>query len=159
MFNLKSSPSEPRKEYNQDELQGYEEVPAGEWMNIEPRSYIRYEKSNGQLVRGGFVISKSIEKKVIYLQGDLSPTSLKWTVTTDSITRLWKKQTVNQDPDLTRSIKDLADRVSTLEINGRVGDDVPMLNAEIARLKARIRDIEDDLRKLLVVVTQLANQV
>lgn len=166
MFNLKHDiVGGDTKVQQQDPLKGYEEVSREDWMSIESQTYVRYEKSDGQLVRGGFIISKSIDKGLLFLQADLANSAAaKWTVSISKIARLWKKSKDNTNGDintLARTIKAINERVTTLEqldykdlvdTDNSSHDD---LRGTVSELKGKVHNIEDDIRKLLSVINDI----
>lgn len=145
-------------------LADYVEVPPEEWMSIERDTFIRYEKTDGQIVRGGFVKGKSITAGTLQLSGDLIATDAPtWVININSIKRLWKKKksthlvdnggvVASIDASLPRMIKALSDRIAALE-TGNTDDieenlTIGRMESEIAHLTHRVRDLEDDTKKI-----------
>lgn len=172
MFTLRNRNTEGGTEgKNQDYIdenliKGYVEVPNDQWLEIPNDAFIKYQKKTGEMVRGGYVIGRSIENNTLYLISDRSNmSSPRWTITMSAIKRLWKKQidTNSNITSLAKSIKILNDRVMHLESESslKFGDIEPKADNEIlvgriAKLEYRCENIEDDIRKLLKVIKQIA---
>ena len=170
MFNLQQN-SKKSINNEQTNIEGYEEIPKAEWMNIPIKSYIRYEKTNKQIVKGGFVISKAIDKGVISLQADLfDATSVKWNVPINSILRIWKKISSSDDTisaenvqSLIRTIRALGERVTALEQSSYPELNPPVVSErvdnDLSNIKVDIVNLKQDLKKVLIYVDEIVEKV
>ena len=137
-------------------LDGYEEVMRQDWLDIELNSYIRYEKNDGVLTKGGFVFSKSIEKNTLSLRSDLhSYNSASWQVQLDNISKIWRKRSSANDMDngannetLQRIIKQLHSRLSVLENTNDDENSFDKLSAEVLQLRADYGDLKHDIKEI-----------
>lgn len=137
-----------------DRLQGYEEIQRDEWNNLTPGTYVRYENSGGKLVKGGFVINRSLVNNTLELRSELNnPHSATWIVPTKSIKRLWKKISDSSNNDgIARLIKSLHDRILVLE---NAESPVRDYSGELAQLKTGLDLLREDFKKLIIVVGEL----
>lgn len=142
------------------ELVGYEEISRGEWMDLEIKSYIRYEKPDGTMTKGGFIYAKSIERNTFSLRSDLyDSSSSAWVVHLDKINKLWKKngKPEQQNSDiLGRMIKQLHSRLSVLESGPNLDETVSeKLSADITQLKIDVTNIQHDIKEIYVYLENL----
>jgi hypothetical protein len=142
------------------ELVGYEEIPRDEWMDLEIKSYIRYEKPDGVMTKGGFIYAKSIERNTFSLRSDLyDSSSSAWVVHLDKIKKIWKKNgnPENQNSDvLGRMIKQLHGRLSVLENGPNLDETVSeKLSADITQLKIDVTNIQHDIKEIYVYLESL----
>ena len=135
-------------------LEGYEEVMRQDWLDIELNTYIRYEKNDGVLTKGGFIFSKSIERNTLSLRSDLhSYNSASWQVQLDNISTIWRKKSSSNDIDgnnetLQRIIKQLHSRLSVLESNNDDDNGVDRMSAEILQLRSDYNDLKHDIKEI-----------
>jgi hypothetical protein len=146
MFNLTSR--EKSKETPEFSDPGFEEVPHEEWMNVEINSFIKYQRQDGVIVRGGFVIEKRFADQSLILRSDKTdPNSKTWKTSIAAISKMWKKRN-NEDMDILANIaKNLNDRIIAIESknnNGDVFDTIPKLE----ELSVRVSKLESDFKKL-----------
>jgi hypothetical protein len=171
MFNLQQS---VKKSFEGEpvNVEGYEEIQIADWMNIPIKSYIRYEKKNKQIVKGGFVISKAIDRGAIALQADLfDQTSAKWNVSISSILRIWKKIAASEEDNisteniqsLARTLKALNTRVAILEQSNYPELNTPMVSErvdnDLSDIKVDIVNLKQDLKKVLTYVAEIVENV
>lgn len=164
---------EPRKEAiggnndvaEDDSFKGFIEISKNEWQDIEINSYIKYEKTNGEVVKGGFVINKSLEKGIIFLTSKLNDMSQpRWAVNISTITRIWKKSVTpwaENTNSLARSIKNINDRLVVVEntLNERTIESMTTTEDENNNLRVRIISLEEDLKKMIQVVNEIVQVV
>jgi hypothetical protein len=145
---------------NKKELVGYEEISRDEWMDLEIKSYVRYEKPDGTMTKGGFIYAKSIERNTFSLRSDLyDSSSSAWVVNLDKINKLWKKngKPEQQNTDiLGRMIKQLHSRLSVLENGPNLDETVSeKLNADITQLKIDVTNIQNDIKEIYIYLESL----
>ena len=139
-----------------EKLHGYEEVTRDEWMELPPGSYVRYENSGGKLVKGGFIINRSLVNSTIEMRSELnnaqSPT---WVVPIKSIKRLWKKIGENSDSTISKILKSLHERIAALEAEER--GESRDYSGEMAQMKNGLDNLREDFKRLIVVVGELVD--
>lgn len=164
MFDIKSSARKNTRSAayggnQQDQLRGYEEVNREEWMDIEPRTYIKYEKDGTQ--RRGFVMSKNMETEMLFLQDDMYKAQpFKTSIGLKKIDRLWRKLPSGQANDapssnsantsIARMIKALSDRLNAVEdlVTEGNNDSSDQLHSEFSALKIKVTNMENDMKKI-----------
>ena len=146
MFNLVNK--EKAKENKEFSDPGFEEIPQEEWMNIEINTFIKYQRQDGVIVRGGFLIEKRFTEQALILRSDKTdPTSKTWKTAISAISKIWKKRN-NEDIDiLAHLIKNINERVIAIETknnNTDIFDTIP----KIEELSLRVSKLETDFKKL-----------
>ncbi len=160
MFNLTESFSGGGKPIEKKDLIGYEEIPREEWIDLDIKSYIRYERSDGVMTKGGFIYAKSIERNTFSLRSDLyDETSSAWVVHLDRINKIWKKnkQAEQQNSDiLGRMIKQLHNRLNVIENTPNLDETATeKLNADITQIKIDVTNLQHDIREIYVYLENL----
>ena len=146
-----------RDDHLSDKLHGYEEVPREEWMNIPPGTYVRYENSGHKIVKGGFIINRSLVNNTLELRSELnnaqSPT---WIVPVKQIHGMWKKiADTNNDAAIGKVIKSLHERLLVLE--NEEDSETRDYSGEIAQIKNGLDNLREDFKRLIVVVGELVD--
>lgn len=149
MFNLAATNDSRNNPASANNIEaGFEEVPAGSWIELDIGTFIKYKKNDGTIVRGGYIMSKNYEKHALFLRSEAKdPNSKQWQVKLDAITNLWKKVKVDEDINLiARMIKALNDRIINLEQidNG----DSAQLRQEIVEVNTRLNIVESNIQKI-----------
>jgi hypothetical protein len=122
-------------------LVGYIAVPKQNWVDIPTDSHIRYIKSDGTFIRGGFVISQNIKngKYFMYLTNNLynSPNKKNWPVSFDNITTIYKKV------DKNNSVEVDVIKAKNIEIIQQINKLVDVVKSQ----GIRIENLEQKLKK------------
>lgn len=134
----------PSTKYSNDEikelLDGYNEVPRSAWGQIPVGSHIRYFKTDGKFVRGGFVINHWAKdgKDFIHLSNNTKTTAPKyaaWPVAHESVKRIFKK------PDPQSKIEVDTMRNKTLEI-------ITQINKLVSAIKKLQQRVDEQDRQI-----------
>ncbi len=138
-----------------DILKNFEEVERSQWLNNEPRTFIKYEKTDGKIVAGGYLINKAYEDGIFRLKKDINEAiSPEWEVSLNSIRTIWKRRrSYENNESITRIIKDLADRISILENTPPI--ESRDYSSEIAQCQVDIANIKSDLEKVYECLQQI----
>ncbi len=142
-----------------DFLKNYDAIEQSEWMNIELKSFIRYEKIDGKLVSGGYLINKSHEQKVFRLKKDLSDhASPEWTVSLSGVKHIWKRRrSAEGNNDVIAYLKDISRRITILEnVPQQEGKDY---SSEIAQCQVDIGNLKSDIVKLYTCLQQIVETI
>lgn len=170
-----------------DILKDYEEVMPENWMNIPEKTHIVYQKTSGQRMPGMFLIGKSREKNLLFLQSDLyDKSSFSTTIGIDKIEKIWKKSgDVNPSYQLSNSLSNHQQRDSSLAVTNKSlsnvlrnfdnrlndleqqsidysfdkGETMTEVKADIIALKNDINEFKSDFKKLIEFTEQIANTV
>jgi hypothetical protein len=129
---------------NQEEIEklliGYDDIPRNEWINIKPKSHIRYEKIDGSWARGGFV-KNHFQKdglNCIYLENNLGNNATGWAIVFNNISKIWKRRTTDDVKIQTIEQKIQHTHMDTLSIESRMD-----------LLESDVRSIKNDIQNIL----------
>ena len=146
----------PHKSYTNDEIKkllvGYIEVSKNKWSDIPLGSHIRYIKTDGTFVRGGFVTNHWQNKEgkpFIHLANNIkkgTPNYATWPMAHEAVARVFKK------PDAKTGIEIDAVRGKTAEIIGQINKLVDIVKEQ----KKRIESNETDIKRMYAIVKRLA---
>jgi hypothetical protein len=145
----------PSKSYTNEEIKkllvGYIEVGKNKWADIPNGSHIRYIKSDGTFVRGGFITNHWLNKEgkpFIHLANNIkkdAPGYITWPMAHDSVSRVFKK------PDAKTGIEMDIVRGKTVEIISQINKLVDVVKEQ----KKRIDSLESDMKKLYLIIKKI----
>lgn len=140
----------PKTTYTNEQIRtfltGYIEVPRIKWADIPVSSHIRYLKSDGSFVRGGFVCNHWLNKdgkQFIHVANNFkknAPGYKTWPVAHENVAKMYKK------PDAKSGIEMDVVRSKTAEIIGQINkivDAVKSIKRDVARN-------ENDIKKIMM---------
>ncbi len=146
MFNL-ANKEKPRNVQEMIEP-GFEEVPQDDWLNLEVGTFVKYQKQDGTVVRGGYIVEKRFADQSIILRSDKTSNDAKtWRTPISTISKLWKKRQNEEIDLLADMMKTINDRLISLETKNS-SSDVFETVAKLESLTMRVSQIELDIKNL-----------
>jgi hypothetical protein len=139
---------------NEIDLDNYENVSKKDWGHIPLRTYIRYEKQNGTITRGGFL--KSVCKPVdqpdefkLVLTNDLfnNPNPITWEIYSTNVKNIWKK--ISKDI-LIASIDD--------EQKTTFRQEMSLIKEELATTRKNYNELEKNMRLCLTFIKKITEE-
>jgi hypothetical protein len=130
----------------------YDLVDKSDWDKIPHKSYIRYEKADGTITKGGYV--KSIYKKKddpSYIKIDMvtnfSQNNLEWTIYAKNLNKIWKKK--NYEIDVTKN--NSSENVNYLEM----AEEIDICKQSIDHLKKEMQKMTNEQIRTLNLIKKL----
>lgn len=154
-----------RTEYTSKAQSNYVEVPPDKWVDLEPRTYIKFLKTNEKWQQG-FIMGKDLERKLFYIQADLMDSeSFKTTIYFSNIVKILKK--VKESPVSSESInyasqiKNLQERIIALEQNKDNSDKLALelVGESIMDLERKYNDLQQDFESMVAVMMQITQKI
>jgi hypothetical protein len=142
--------SQPIQDY-QSYLIGYEQVDPVNWDKLLTRSHIRYLRTDGKFVRGGYVkaISRVLDSEnkptfKIEITSDFTPKAIFWSIYKGNIATLWKK--IEMTP--------MVDTNAITEVK----EDIDFLKKKVEMLEIDFQNTKNELLRAVALIKKLYKQ-
>lgn len=132
-------------------LSDFKLVDPAEWDKLQYRQMIRYEKTNGEFKKGGFVTGTVQTLDLagnptlkIDLISSFKPNAIKWSIYKNNVAKIWAK--VNENAPAMPSID-----ITALQ------EDISFLKKIVEQLQVKQQNLENENTRLVKLVKKLHN--
>jgi hypothetical protein len=159
---------------NTDELLvGYTEVPKDKWINIPYKSHIRYLRTDGKFVKGGFILSlvnMSDKAGIPTIKINITSTlnkqnSSNWSVYATSIDKIWKQNYDETNPNnLTNpnnvGLEGSSNEVANLKTKlNQAIEEINQLNKKNNAIIAELQRLKNDQTRMIQMISKINNKI
>ena len=127
---------------------GFEEVAQDDWLNLEIGTFVKYQRQDGVVVRGGYIVEKRFADQSLILRSDKNIAEAKtWRTPISTISKLWKKRQNEEIDMIADMMKTINDRLVALETKNN-SSDVFETVAKLEALTMRVSQLELDVKNI-----------